>query len=345
MNTHFSQDRPAMLWPAWLVLFCATVVWSSATGANQHPYSRIVVFGASLTDPGNFYELEPQLPTECGTFKPRMNWPPYPLLSDDPFDYRTPDRPYLTGDRHFSNGETFVEVFARAIGLGLSVGPAADDRIPGASNYAVAGARATSYPCRLNLPWQVEQFKADFRGKVPRNALYVFEIGGNDVRDALLLLPDQTAAGAALAAALEALGKTAQELQVLGARSFLFLNVPDLAALPAVRQIDAQLPGVAAGATALTQGYNAGLDALVAALDGLPSVDAKVIDAYTLFKHIVEQPHAYGFSNAEQTCITPRQLPYECRRPDDYVFWDGIHPTRSVHAIFAIEALRVLLHR
>lgn len=178
---------------------------------------------------------------------------------------------------------------------------------------------------------------------MPTSPLYVFEIGGNDVRDALLLLPDQATAGAALAAALEALGNTAQELQALGARSFLFLNVPDLAALPAVRQIDAQLPGVAAGATVLTRSYTAGVDALVAELDGLPSVDAKVIDAYTLFKRILEQPHAYGFSNVEQTCVTPRQPPYECRRPDDYVFWDGIHPTRSVRAIFALEALRVLL--
>ncbi|MBS1212075.1 MAG: GDSL-like lipase/acylhydrolase [Proteobacteria bacterium] len=317
--------------------------------AHDRPFSRIVAFGASLTDPGNFYALEPHPELFCAPedfFDPRTNFPPYDLLSNDPSNFRIPDRPYAKGGKHFTNGPTYVEVLGQRLHLAASTGPAFNTYRHYASNYAVGGARATDFPCRVNLGDQVAAFRSDFRGYAPRDALYVFEIGGNDVRDAL----DSAAAGRdpteVITMALEQLGQTAYELYGMGARKFLFLNVPNLGRLPAVRAVDALFPGTSAGAESLTRAYNEGLAGLVAGIGALPGVRfAKVLDVYTKFNDILDHPRRSGFANATDTCVTPNIPPYDCRRPDKYVFWDGIHPTRAVHGIFGEEAAKLVLKR
>ncbi|MNG32048.1 hypothetical protein D3C84_1179700 [compost metagenome] len=53
-------------------------------------------------------------------------------------------------------------------------------------------------------------------------------------------------------------------------------------------------------------------------------------------------PQAFGLSEVESACVTPEVRPFTCQAADDFLFWDGIHPTRVGHAIFAQETVFVL---
>ena len=149
-------------------------------GNRRHPsFDRVVAFGASLTDTGNAFVWlsDPQNQT-CGT---ALNVPPYDALDD----LVIPDGPYAKGGHHFSNGATWVEGLARYLALAGNVRPAFQNAGKEASNYAVGGARAVAdYPCRFNLPDQVDTYLRDFP-QTSAKALVAIEIGGNDVRHAL----------------------------------------------------------------------------------------------------------------------------------------------------------------
>ena len=138
--------------------------------AAQRPFSRIVVFGTSLSDPGNAFALF------GGTNTP-------PDYAQDPL--LVPRVPYARGGHHLTNGATWVEQFGRSNGLAGNVRPAFASESD-ASNFAVAAARAREDGANVNLPAQVDAFLQQSGAVAPADALYVIEMGGNDIRDALL---------------------------------------------------------------------------------------------------------------------------------------------------------------
>ena len=312
--------RPHMIKP---LLLAVLVVFASLANADgQHaPYRRIVVFGDSLSDPGNAYALLHQVQT-----------PPFPLI---------PEAPYARGGFHFSNGKTWVEQFADARGLGASVGPAY--ALPHVfSNYAVGGARARS-GALFDLATQVGSFLGDFNGTAPDDALYVFCIGSNDVRDATAALASDASgatSAAILGAAVGAIRDNMLTLASAGARHFLIANAPDLALVPAV---SIQGPSVQGAARALAVNFNDGLAATVGALTaGLP-IDVAQLDVYSILDQVVAQPQAFGLSDVVDTCIVPGVTHHAyCAHPNRYLFWDGVHPTRAGHAVLAGDAARLL---
>ena len=162
-----------------MLAFATAIVRTAAQG----PFASIVAFGASLSDSGNAFALR------GGT-----NTAPDYLL--DPL--LVPSAPYARGGHHFSNGATWIEQFARSQGLAGSVRPAYQSAGNG-TNYAVGGARAWEDGLNVNLSAQVDAFLGDVGGVAPSDALYTIEMGGNDIRDALVAYP--TGHGAILQAA------------------------------------------------------------------------------------------------------------------------------------------------
>ena len=313
-------------------LFLAAALAVAATTvptAAKAPFARIVVFGTSLSDSGNAFALRGATSTP----------PDYQL---DPL--LVPGAPYARGGLHFSNGATWVEQLARSLGLAGTVRPAFASESPQATNYAVGGARAYNDGKNLNLGAQVEAFLADVGGAAPSEALFVIEMGSNDIRDAIVAF--QTGGFPAAQAVLQqAVASIAQNVQVLygaGAREFLVWLPPNVALTPAIRNLDHVSPGAAQLATALTQAFNGGLNGALTQLSAIPGITIRRLDAYALLTEIVANPQTYDLSNVTDACLTPNVAPFSCDRPDNYLFWDGIHPTRAVHAIVASTAALLL---
>jgi phospholipase/lecithinase/hemolysin len=302
-------------------LFTCALWFSTCAAAGDGELSRIVVFGDSLTDPGNAFVLTHQ-----------VSVPPYQLI---------PDFPYARGGHHFSNGKTWVEQFARGLDMSDSVCPALAARGK-CSNYAVGGARAR--PGTLfDLSSQVTMFRSDFADLAKAEALYVVHVGGNDLRDALeALASDPTGATsvAVINGALRSIAANIVTLTSAGAREFLVVNAPNIALAPAIRL---QGPQVQAAAHALSVAFNDALASVVAGLDANLPATIHRFDLFALVNEAVATPAAFGLTVVDATCITPGVIVHaECSHPNRYLFWDGIHPTRAGHAILARRVREIL---
>jgi len=305
------------------------VARAGAPSAAPSPFSGIVVFGTSMSDSGNAFALV------GGTSTP----PDYDL---DPF--LVPSAPYARGGHHFSNGATWVEQLARSFALAGTVRPAFGSESPQATNYAVGAARAYADGKNFDLGNQVQAFLVDHGGVARPDALFAIEIGSNDIRDAIVAY--QTggfpAAQAVLQAALASIGQNIQVLYGAGARRFLVWLPPNVALTPALRQLELLSPGVAQLGTAMTQAFNGGLSSLLLQLGSFPGMKIKALDTYALLNDVVANPQKYGLTNVTDACVTPNAAPFFCDSPDNYLFWDGIHPTRAAHAIVATAAAALL---
>ncbi|WP_245254223.1 hypothetical protein [Paraburkholderia sp. LEh10] len=123
----------------------------------------------------------------------------------------------------------------------------------------------------VNLPDQVKTFLQDVNQIAPPDALYVIEMGRNDLRDALAAYftvypktgSQSQAASAAnliLTGALNGIALGIQTLHHFEANKFLVWNAPRIDLVPAVQNLG---PGAVAVALSLVAGFNQGLAQIV----------------------------------------------------------------------------------
>lgn len=316
MKLHLtSPTRLALI--AWLVTLMPLAESVADTRPSRNP--ALVVFGDSLSDAGNFFFTTGESSIQ-----------PFSLV---------PSAPYALGGFHFTNGDTWAEQLAGMLN-DKNGGHPSLRKSGHFTNYAFGTARSRAGQTGFDLGDQVAMFLSDFGNSAPKETIYVIWTGGNDVRDALGALqfdPTGATSGAILNAALTATADNMAALYGSGARHFLVANAPNIGLTPAVRALG---PQVEVAALQLSAAYNQGLSGTLDVLGALPGVRISRLDVFGILTQLVADPAPAGFTNVIEPCITPSVIAGAiCEKPAQYLFWDGIHPTRAAHRVLAESAL------
>ncbi|KAF0900814.1 hypothetical protein E2562_035311 [Oryza meyeriana var. granulata] len=138
-----------------------------------------------------------------------------------------------------------------------------------------------------------------------------------------------------------------QRLYKAGARKFVVAGVGSMGCIPNVlaQSVESRCsPEV----DDLVLPFNANVRAMLDGLNGgLAGARFVFLDNYGVFKAILGDPAAYGFSvvdrgccgigrNSGQVTCLPFMPPCDDRRR--YVFWDAFHPTAAVNVLIARQA-------
>jgi len=285
---------------------------AASSGARAGTIDAIYAFGDSLSDVGNVFALT-----------------------------GIPPAPYVNGQ--FSNGPVWVQDLASGLGL-APLTPS----VLGGTDYAYGSGETgnasfdTANPVTdlLGPTGQLAQFQATHATADP-NALYTIWIGSNDLTDIPAgSTPAQAAAD--IGTIVTNIDTSIADLAGLGAKNFLIVTVPDLGKTPA-----AIAGGPLAAATAT--GLSGSLDStLVGGAGPIPSLanlaaaeglNLKVMDTFTLLDSVIANPATYNLSDVTDACFSGASV---CANPNQYLFWDELHPTAAGHTFVADAALELV---
>lgn len=296
-----------------LTAFILAAPLSTALADPMGSVNQLVVFGDSLSDTGNAYYLENAYKSLYGTLPPGEPYPVPPNYTTGSFT----DGPTTTPSTNSPTG-LWIDQFAHLANLS-DPGPFL---VNGGTNYATGAAEAGSNPAfPTGVPWttnQVTEFTASHLTGAPSNALYTFWAGG-----------DSIFAGQNPVTAADDIYGNIQTLHAEGANDFLWLNLPALGDTPVGA-------GNSATLNAATAAFNAEWQLDLTKLQS-QGIDVIGVDVATLFDDILADPSAYGFTNTTGAawCGTGALPNCASNNPNDFVFWDGEHPTTAADALVA----------
>ncbi|MGI0484170.1 SGNH/GDSL hydrolase family protein [Pantanalinema rosaneae CENA516] len=223
-----------------------------------------------------------------------------------------PNPPYFQG--RYSNGRVWVEYLADRLQIsskqlnnfaygGATTAESAPHFSNGSSESSLAPGLLTQV--QSILPTQVQ---------IEPQALTIIWAGANDY---LQGVSQATVPVANITRAMEV-------LMAKGAKRFLVANLPDLGQLPAIRT-----SANSDRLSQLTQAHNQGLRRSLKQLhQQYRDIQIVTLDANTLYREAITDPDAFGFTNVINACLTNSR---SCGQPEQFLFWDGIHPTTTAH--------------
>jgi phospholipase/lecithinase/hemolysin len=274
--------------------------------ASAQNYDDIYVFGDSFSDPGNVFNFT------NGAI------PPNPT--------------YFNG--RFSNGPIWVEYLASELGLTFNPN----------NNFAFGGATTGTDNLGLSFLPGLKQEINDFtttNNSANPNALYIIWAGTNDYLEYFYgNTPNPTESVSNLSSAITSLAD-------VGAENILVVNLPDLGKFP----VTGDNSQTASALSTFTNVHNSDLTKTINLLNQELSPETNIIplDVNSLYNRIIATPEEFGFTNVTDSCIgdlsvVPIEVPVKpvlCN-PDQFLFWDEVHPTTATHQLIGELAFLAL---
>jgi phospholipase/lecithinase/hemolysin len=279
---------------------------TSAFAVDFSKFNHMVVFGDSLSDNGNSFFLSDQTS------------PPFPPYGS------TFNRTNQTFPGRWTDGRNWVDYFPYVAHHFCPVTAFYLDRING-TNVAVGGSTSANllqtgpkgFP-----PAQIRDYVESKPGRrIPSDDLYVIWVGANDP-SAGITTPRTT---------VENIRKAVAALAEAGAKDFIVIDLPDISLTPDVKAL---LPAAVQEAKQFVAAVNLLLAVEIPQSAWLERVNINLVDINTIFVPLVMNPAFFGFSNSVDAAFNPGTGDI-AEHPDDYVFWDGFHPTTRAHLLAA----------
>jgi phospholipase/lecithinase/hemolysin len=315
-----------------VAIFLATPI---LVNAQAPVFTQVIVFGDSLSDDGNIaHRVRDTFGFSYPSSNPAFNYSDYRFTDDT---NTSPAANLYVGTWHEQLEKTF---------LGLAV---AKNSLDGGTDYAFGGATTEDGAqdrTIINNPFpfgggeftitidnmgkQINDYLASHGHAADANALYILWGGGNDLFD------DYSAQSVTNTATR--VGMLIIRLANAGARKFLVPNVPPLGAVPN----SFGDPNRVAGLDQASASYRTQLSSAVGSVVSGFKGNGIIIHVYNLdvwldVIRVLGQPAKYNFINTIDSAQGQSGV-----NPDEYLFWDDIHPTTAGHHELANEANRLL---
>ncbi len=313
-------------------LAALAILSSAAALAQPHAYSNIVVFGDSLSDTGNNYQL----------FEAKYSLP-VPGFYLPYEDYTAGE--FTDGPDTVPHSLNYFHVWVEQLAQALPGQPPVIASLDHGTNYAYGSATTgngtttlsvtgppsnTVYSVQIeNIGQQITDYLASPHAKIDSSTLFIVWGGGEDLLHAT---STKDVTNAAIQQVLNL-----QRLIQAGATQFLVLNLPPLGLVPEFNtSLATSLPATAAAV--LFNSYLATGIAVLKDVYPLRHLTFYQLDVFHLMISAVAWPASYGLTNVKDPA---EGLPVD---PDKYLFWDNVHPTTRGHNILATAAYNLLSH-
>src|SRR5438874_24919 len=299
--------------------------------AQALAFTQIIVFGDSLSDDGN---IAHRVRDTFGFSYPssNFNYSDYRFTDDT---NTSPAANLYVGTWHEQLEKTF---------LGLAV---AKNSLDGGTDYAFGGATTkdgTQDRTIINNPFpfgggdftitidnmgkQINDYLASHA--TDANALYILWGGGNDLFD------DHSAQSVTDTA--NRVGALIGRLANAGARNFLVPNVPPLGAVPNSFGDPNRVLALDYASAIYRDHLNSVIASTKSALVGSGiTINVYTFDVWLDMIRVLGQPAHYNIINTIDSAQGASGV-----NPDQYLFWDDLHPTTGGHHELANEANRLL---
>jgi len=286
-------------------LFIAFLVCLGAGSslAQTSNYSRLIVFGDSLSDTGNL------------------------AFVDLPFPY---------DNNRISDGPVGVDFIAAHIGSNAdrSFHLLGNDR---GYNYAVAGGNILGTDPE-DLTDQVDSYLARVNQNADSNALYVLIMGGNDLRG-LRSSTNTTYVQNQISSILNKLTSQLNRLINAGAKAIVVSNVPNIGRLPETIERQSTDPNIVSRARSHTQTYNTQLAQALQSYRKRNDINLVLFNFYTQLENLITNAPSLGFNNTTQPCFDPDGFDIELacliNGFESRVFFDNVHPSSRTHQLIS----------